>query len=313
MFGIAYIILQQNSKVNTGGIMKQERNILIAFILNLIFSVAEFIGGALTGSIAIVSDAVHDLGDAASIGISFYLERKSKRKPDEAHSFGYARYSVIGGLITTLVLIFGSTIVIINAFDKLRNPREINYDRMIIFAFIGIAVNLVATIVTRGGHSVNQKAVSLHMLEDVLGWVVVLIGAIVMRFSRFSAIDPIISIGISLFILINAFINLKDIFNIFLDKTPNGISVAQITERLMAVEGVSDVHHVHIRSIDGNFAVATLHIVTNSNAYEIKEKARGILKENGIAHATIETETENEPCEDKVCLIAFDTQSCHKH
>lgn len=293
--------------------MKHERNILIAFILNLIFSVAEFIGGALTGSIAIISDAVHDLGDAASIGISFYLERKSKRKPDETHSFGYARYSVIGGLITTLVLIFGSLAVILNALRKIMNPHEINYDGMIIFALVGIAVNLIATVVTRGGHSVNQKAVSLHMLEDVLGWVVMLIGAVVMRFSKFSAIDPIMSIGISLFILINALINLKDIFNIFLDKTPSGISVAQITECIKEIDGVSDVHHVHIRSIDGNFAVATMHVVTSSDAFKTKEEVRKILKENGIVHATIETEAENEPCEDKDCIIPFDAHCCHKN
>lgn len=293
--------------------MKNEQNIFIAFILNLIFSVSEFIGGALTGSVAIISDAVHDLGDAASIGISFYLERKSKRMPDEIHTFGYARYSVIGGLITTLVLIFGSTIVIINAFDKIRNPIEINCEGMIFLSLVGIAVNLIAAIVTRGGQSVNQKAVSIHMLEDVLGWGVMLIGAVAMRISRFTAIDAIMSIGISLFVLINALINLKDVFNIFLDKTPKDISVKRINECIRAVDGVSDVHHVHIRSIDGSFTVATMHVVTDENAYEIKEKVRGILKENGITHATIETETSDERCEEKNCIISFDANCCHKN
>ncbi len=179
--------------------MKTERNILIAFILNLAFSIFEFIGGIITGSVAIMSDAVHDIGDAVSIGVSYLLEKKGEK------------YSLIGAFITTITLLIGSSVTIFNAAYRLMKPMEINYDGMIVFAIVGVCVNLYAAIVTREGDSLNQKAVNLHMLEDALGWIVVLVGAIVMRFTDFALLDPMMSIGVSFFILINAFKNLKEI------------------------------------------------------------------------------------------------------
>ena len=179
--------------------MKTERNILIAFILNLAFSIFEFVGGIVTGSVAIMSDAVHDIGDAASIGVSYFFEKKGER------------YSLIGAFITTLTLFIGSSITIYNAIRRLFAPTEIHYEGMIVFAIVGVCINLCAAFVTREGDSLNQKAVNLHMLEDVLGWIVVLVGTIVMRFTDFTLLDPIMSIGVSAFILINAIRNLKEI------------------------------------------------------------------------------------------------------
>ena len=156
--------------------MKSEKKILIAFILNLLFSVFEFFGGIFTGSVAIVSDAVHDLGDAASIGISYFLEKKSKRQPDEQYTYGYARYSVLGATVTNLILIVGSIMVIYNAVDRIINPVEIHYNGMIVLAAVGVCLNFGAAYFTREGESLNQKAVNLHMLEDVLGWAVFWLG-----------------------------------------------------------------------------------------------------------------------------------------
>ena len=220
--------------------MKTERNILIAFLLNLSFSVFEFIGGFFTGSVAIVSDALHDLGDALSIGLSLFLERKSKRPPDHTHTYGYARYSVLGGFITTAILLTGSVLVIVNAIHRILNPIPIHYDGMILFAIIGAAVNLCAAFFTREGASLNQKAVNLHMLEDVLGWVVVLIGAVVMRFTDFWIIDPLLSIGVAAFILFHTIGNLKEILDIFLEKIPTGIDRAAIVAQLCALDGITD-------------------------------------------------------------------------
>ena len=160
---------------------KLPRNILTAFILNLAFSVFEFIGGIYTGSIAVISDAVHDIGDAASIGISYFLEKKSKRQPDAAFTYGYMRYSVIGSVITTMILLVGSAVVAYNAVGRIITPVAINYNGMILFAVVGVCVNFAAAFFTREGDSLNQKAVNLHMLEDVLGWLVVLVGAVVIR------------------------------------------------------------------------------------------------------------------------------------
>ena len=221
--------------------MKTERNILIAFLLNLSFAVFECIGGIFTGSVAIVSDALHDLGDAMSIGLSLFLERKSRRSPDHSHTYGYIRYSVLGGFITTVILLTGSVIVVVNAVHRIFNPTPIHYDGMILFAIVGAAVNLCAAFFTREGDSLNQKAVNLHMLEDVLGWIVVLIGAVVMRFTDLTIIDPLMSIGVAVFILINACGNLREILDLFLVKTPAGIDIHELETHLAHLEGIENI------------------------------------------------------------------------
>lgn len=292
--------------------MKSDKKILIAFILNLAFSIFEFIGGIFTGSVAIISDSVHDIGDAASIGISYFLEKKSKKQPDEKYTYGYVRYSVIGSIITTFILITGSLMVIYNAILRIINPTQINYNGMIVFAIVGVAVNLCAAFFTHDGDSLNQKAVNLHMLEDVLGWLVVLIGAVVMRFTDFVLIDPIMSIGVALFILINALKNLKEIVELFLEKTPRGIDISEIKEHIFEIDGVIDVHHIHIWSMDGQSNYATMHIVTNEDSHTIKHKIKEELAEHGIKHATLELESKNEHCHEKECHIEENISS-HRH
>ncbi len=293
--------------------MKTEKNILIAFILNFAFSIFECVGGVFTGSVAIVSDAIHDFGDAAGIGISYFLEKKSKKQPDEKYTYGYARCSVIGSVITTFILLFGSVTLIFNAVNKIINPTEINYNGMIIFAIVGVCVNFCAAYFTRDGDSLNQRAVNLHMLEDVLGWAVVLIGAIVMRITDWAFIDPIMSIAVSIFILINAVKNLKEAIDLFLEKAPHGIDVIEIAEHVSEIDGVLDVHHIHIWSMDGQSNYATMHIVTNLDSHKIKETIREELREHGINHVTLELESENEHCNDEKCLPEHKTLSAHHH
>ena len=293
--------------------MKTSKNILIAFLLNLFFAVFEFFGGVFTGSVAIISDAVHDMGDAASIGISYLLEKKSKKQPDENYTYGYSRYSVIGGVITTLILLFGSLAVIVNAINRMFNPQEINYNGMIVFAIIGVIVNFIAAYFTRNGESINQKAVNLHMLEDVLGWCVILVGAIVMHFTDFSIIDPLMSIAVAVFIIINTVRHLKEILDLFLEKIPEGISVSEIKKHLCEIDGVKDVHHIHIRSMDGYHIYATMHIVAIGNNREIKEKVRKELTEHGIVHATLELEDEEEHCHNESCVVQYKSTSHHHH
>lgn len=292
--------------------MKTEKNILFAFILNLAFSIFEFFGGIFTNSVAILSDAIHDMGDALSIGISFFLEKKSKKKPDNNYTYGYIRYSVLGGLITTVILLVGSILVIYNAMGRIINPVEVNYKGMIIFAIIGVVMNFIAAYLTREGDSINQKSVNLHMLEDVLGWVVVLIGAIIMNFTDIKIIDPIMSIGVALFILINTLKNLKQILDLFLEKTPQNINIEKLKEHLQEIDGVNDIHHIHIWSIDGYNNYATMHIVTKSdNIKKIKEEIRKELAEHGICHAILETE--DEICEDVECNPNLHIEEGHHH
>lgn len=294
--------------------MRSEKNILIAFVLNLFFAFFELFGGIFSGSVAIMSDAVHDLGDAASIGISYFLEKRSKKQPDSRYTYGYVRFSVLGGVITTLILVIGSVFVVASAVKRIINPNEINYNGMIIFAVIGVVVNFLAAYFTHGGHSVNQRAVNLHMLEDVLGWLVVLLGALIMRFTDFAIIDPVMSIAVALFILINAFKNLRIVLALFLEKTPDNISVDDIVHHLKEIDGVIDVHHIHLRTLDGSSVYATMHIVTNQNAADIKQRVRNELNAHGIVHSTLELEDENEVCREPHCVVSRPEHVCgHGH
>ena len=293
--------------------MKTDKNILIAFILNLFFSIFEFLGGIFTGSIAILSDSVHDVGDALSIGISYFLEKKSKKKPDKNHTYGYIRYSVIGSVITTVILLVGSSFVIIESCKRLINPVEIKYNGMILIALFGVVINFLASYVTRDGDSLNQKAVNLHMLEDVLGWVVVLIGAILMRFTNISVIDPILSIAVAIFIFIHALKNLKEIVDVFLEITPKDIDLDHLKKHIKKVNGVLDVHHIHVRSIDGFNNFATLHVVVSKYSEKVKNEVREELKEHGIGHSTIELELEGEEGSDTYCELESIKVERHHH
>ncbi len=293
-------------------ILKTEKNILVAFLLNLAFSLFELIGGIFTKSVAILSDSIHDFGDALSIGISYFLEKKSRFEVDESHTYGYLRYSVLGGLITTVVLILGSGIMIKESIERLIHPVAVDYCGMLLLAVIGVVVNLVAAFVTREGDSLNQKSVNLHMLEDVLGWAVVLVGTVIMLFTDVGILDSLMSIGVAVFILACAIKNLVEIASLFLEKTPADVDVAHLKEELLHVDGVLDVHHLHIRSMDGVHHYATFHIVTDSDDLPaLKAALRAELAEHHIVHAVIETEAER--CNDVDCHPVFSEESEHHH
>lgn len=284
--------------------MKTQKNILIAFLLNFSFSVLEYFGGLFTGSIAIISDSVHDFGDALSIGLSYFLERKSKKSPDEKYSYGYVRWSVMGGLITVCILTVGSVLVLVRAVGRLLHPEPVDYGGMLIFAVVGVVLNFLAAWFTREGDSINQKAVNLHMLEDVLGWAVVLLGSVIMKFTGLVWIDPLMSIGVSLFILVESLKSLRDLADLFLEKVPRGMSPEEIKAHLREIKGVLDVHHVHLWSMNGYDCFATMHIVAEGEAEEIKRQVREELGEHGIAHVTLELEKPGELCGERECRTA---------
>lgn len=291
--------------------MKTQHNIFIAFVLNLFFSIFEVFGGILTGSIAIISDAIHDFGDALSIGISFILEKKSHKKPNNKYTYGYQRYSILGALITTLILCVGECFVIYNSIDRIFHPVEIEYDKMIILAIVGVIINLIATKLTKHGDTLNERSVNLHMLEDVLGWIIVLIGSILMKFTNINLIDSIMSIGVALFILYHTINNFKVILDLFLIKTPDNINISKLKEHLLEIEEIEDIHHIHIWSINGEDALSTMHVITKTKKQlELKQKIREELKEHGISHVTIELETPEEHCLDQECTP---THTHHSH
>ena len=293
--------------------MKKNKKLWIAFLLNFVFSVFEFVGGIFTSSIAISSDALHDLGDAISIGLSLGLERLSQKGPDKKYTYGYYRYSVLGGTIQSVLLLCGSIFVAYSAICRFFAPQPVDYTGMLFVAVVGFAVNFAAAWFTSGEGSINQRAINLHMLEDVLGWAVVLVGAVVMHFTDWWFIDPALSLGLSLFIGVNALRNLKRVLDIFLEKTPKEIDPEEITHHLEQIPGVESIHHLHIWSMDGYRNSATLHAVVTGEFGVVKQAIKEELEEHGIAHATVELERPGEHCEAPCCHPAAHTHHHHHH
>lgn len=293
--------------------MGTDRNILFACALNLAFAVFEFIGGLLVGSTAIVSDAVHDLADAAGIGASYLLEKKSKKCPDAVYTFGYGRYSVLGGMVITLSLLVGSAAVLCNAVAGLFRPIHIDRDGMLLFAVVGICVNSAAVFVTHKDGSVNQKAVNLHMLEDVLGWAVVLVGAVVIRATGFERLDPIMSICLAVFMIVKAGKDLNGMLAVVLEKTPDGVDIHALRQQLLLLGPVVDVYHFHVWSIDGRTNCATMHLIIDGDIADAKKSVREKLKELGLDHVTLETETAGEIHCKKECMLGDTAPHLHHH
>jgi len=278
------------------------KNIALAFYLNLIFCVIELVGGVFTNSVAILSDALHDLGDSVSLGMAWYFQKISKKKPDGKYTYGYMRFSILSALLNSLILLTGSGIVLYESFIRLFNPVHSDAKGMLLLAIIGVIVNGFAALRLRKGGSLNERVVSLHLLEDVLGWVAVLIASIVMIFTNLSVLDPILSIGISGFILYNVYHNLRKAFRVILQGKPDEVNESDLRESLLNLKPVQSVHDLHIWTMDSEYLVLTVHLVlpdltTENERQALRAAAHELLKTKGIQHATIEMESVSENCE----------------
>ena len=275
-------------------------NIRVAFFLNLLFTIIEIVGGIMTNSLAILSDALHDLGDSLSLGLAWYFQRLSGKGRDARYSYGYRRFSLLGAIINSIILVIGSVIIIREAIPRLMDPEASNGLGMAGLAVLGILVNGAAVLRLKKGTSRNERVVSLHLMEDVLGWTAVLIGGLVIHFTGLYIIDPILSIGIGLYILWNVYRNLSESVRIILQAVPEDLRIEEISEVIAAVDGVQSVHDLHVWSMDGEHNVLTVHVVVDDDSalshYEIKSAINKAMAGKGIGHCTIETEREGEEC-----------------
>ena len=278
-----------------------EANLRTAFFLNFSFTLLEVIGGLLTNSVAILSDAVHDLGDSLALGLAWYLDRVAQRGEDHQFSYGYRRFSLLGAIITTTVLIIGSMIILIEAVPRLFNPEPTNAQGMILFALLGVAVNGFAVLRLKGEKSLNARAIAWHLIEDVLGWAAVLVASIVLLFTDFYILDPILSILITIYILFNVLKNMGRTLSVFLQAVPDNIDVTLIDERLNEIEHVCSTHHTHVWSLDGEHHVLTSHIVVDEDISKelvvcIRKEVLELVRELAFAHSTIEIEFGEDDC-----------------
>lgn len=278
------------------------KNIKAAFFLNLAFTILEIIGGFYVNSVSILSDALHDMGDSLSLGISWYLHNKSKQGADAKFTFGYSRFSLLGALINSVILMVGSCFVIYEAVNRFIHPEAADAQGMLYFAILGIAVNGYAAYRLMGGTSMNERVVSWHLIEDVLGWVAVFIVSVVMMFTDAPWLDPVLSLGITLFILYNVLGRLKETMIILLQGSPADIDAEAIRAEILKLPNVTDMHHVNIWSLEGEHHVYTAHVKTQGitsfpEMIAVKRGVKEILKKHPFTYYTIEVEMEDEACE----------------
>ena len=284
-----------------------EKNISTAFFLNLFFVFIEIAGGIITNSFAIISDAIHDLGDCGAIGLAFFFEKFSRKKPDKKYTYGYKRYSLLSAIITSLILVIGSVAIIFGSIQRFKNPEEIKSLPMLIIAVFGVLINGIAAFKTSHGNGANEKAINLHMLEDVFGWIAVLIGSIFIHLFQWYFIDTLLSLVISAFLLFHSAKNILYTVSILLEKTPYDFNFEDYEAEISKLAGVENVHHIHVWSLDDETILATIHITLSKDFFpekysEVQKSVIEASKKLGINHITLQIDIENSCC-DTSCEI----------
>ena len=269
-----------------------------AFFLNLGFSIVEFVGGWLTNSTAIMADAVHDLGDSLSIGSAWLLNKLGKKEADVTFTYGYRRLSLFGALINGVVLVSGSIWVLSEAIPRLFNPVMPMAEGMFWLAILGVLVNGFAAYRLSHGETLNERVLNWHLMEDVLGWIAVLIVSVVLYFFEVPILDPVLCILFTLFILFNVVKHLRTTLMLFAQSVPDPELRDNVYSRLSGIQHINE-----IWSLDGERHVLTAHLVLDypmppAQQIELKEKIAAVLKDYKLQHTTIELEYPDEICRD---------------
>lgn len=278
-----------------------EQDIRLAFFLNAGFAVAELFGGFFVNSVAIMADALHDFGDSLALAFSWRMESLAKKESDKYYSYGYRRFSLLSAVVSAIVLMTGSIFVFYESIQRLLNPQPSDARGMFVFALVGIAVNGFAAFRTSRGKNLNSRIISWHLLEDLLGWVAVLVVSVVLFFSDLYILDPLLSVLITVIVLFNVLKNFQKTISVLLQGVPESIDISKIEKEIKQMEMVNGIHHTHVWSLDGEENVLTTHIVLGLNAKKeqirnIKDKIRELTRINGLSHTTIEFEYLEDDC-----------------
>lgn len=286
-------------------------NIALALALNLTFSLIELVGGWWTGSLAVIADAIHDLGDSLSLALAWFLEKLAKKAKDESFSYGYHRFSLLSALLSSFIILFGSGFIIYETIGRFNQPILPHSTGMMGLAFLGILVNGLAAFKLSKGETQNEKVLTWHLMEDLLGWVAVLLGAIVIYWTSWTWIDPALAVGLSLYIMWNVVKHLRYTLHLFFQGQPKNFSPLEFQNRVSQIPGVVAIHDLHAWSLDGERNILSCHLIvekglSHEEVFQLKEKVRHYAKEFGKFHVTIETEITDFPCLD-------DCDTPHEH
>lgn len=296
--------------------MKTKYAVWLAFLLNLSFAIVEFIAGGIFGSSAVLADSVHDFGDAIAIGISAFLESISNRKEDSHYTLGYKRFSLLGAMVTAVILMTGSGMVILENVSKLFHPQPVNDEGLLWLGMFAISVNVLASLVIRKGQTKNESILSLHFLEDTLGWLAVILMAIVLRFTDWYILDPLLSLAISFFILSKAIPRFWSTLKIFLDAVPEGVDIKQVKNDLEQLDNVASINQLNLWTMDGLEKNAIVHVcLKRMEQMEVcKEAIRASLKERGFQNVTIEVDEDLAThCAHKRNIEELEASQSHGH
>ena len=272
--------------------MSSKTSIWLAFFLNLSYAIVEFIAGGIFGSSAVLADSVHDLGDAIAIGISARLETISNREEDRQYTLGYKRFSLLGAMLTAVILMIGSVLVILENVTKIVHPQPVNEEGILWLGIIAVAINVLASLVVRKGKTKNESILSLHFLEDTLGWLAVILMAIILRYTDWYILDPLLSLVISIFILTKAIPRFWSALKIFLDAVPEGVDIKQVKKDLEQLDHVASVNQLNLWTMDGLEKNAIVHVCLEEIEHieYCKESIRNLLKDYGFQNVTIEVD-----------------------
>ncbi|KEQ36683.1 cation diffusion facilitator transporter family protein [Streptococcus mitis] len=296
--------------------MKTKYAVWVAFFLNLTYAIVEFIAGGIFGSSAVLADSVHDLGDAIAIGISAFLETISNREEDNQYTLGYKRFSLLGALVTAIILMTGSVLVILENVTKILNPQPVNDEGILWLGIIAITINVLASLVVGKGKTKNESILSLHFLEDTLGWLAVILMAIVLRFTNWYILDPLLSLVISFFILSKALPRFWSTLKIFLDAVPEGLDIEQVKNGLERLDNVASLNQLNLWTMDGLEKNAIVHLCLEDweQMTETKNQVRQLLEERGVQNITIEVDTsQSNHAQHKRKVTALEQHHEHQH
>lgn len=286
--------------------MSSSRRMLIAFLLNLSFALIEAFFGLTFRSSAVLADALHDAGDALAIGSAVFLEKYAEKPADDNYGLGYQRFSILGSIVTGFILLSGSGFVLVENVPKLWSPDKVNYQGMLVLGIVAILVNTLASRVISHGHSHrreaggqgnckthlnhNERVLRLHFLEDILGWLAVIVVALLIPLTQWYFLDPLLSIGIALFIMSKSFPQFLSAIKILLNAKPEWVDVFMLRKMILAQTGVVHLNHIVIFAMSDmdNWALIKLVVKKTEDTSLVRNGIRQILAKQGIHQSVIE-------------------------
>lgn len=285
-----------------------KKALTISLILIASFMIVEVIGGVLTNSLALLSDAGHMLSDAISLAVALAAFKMGEKAADSARTFGYRRFEILAAVFNGVTLIVIAVFIIAEAAGRFVNPPEVATTGMLIIAFLGLVINIVVAKILMSGDThdnLNMKGALLHVIGDLLGSVAAIVAALSIMFFGWGFMDPLASVIVAILIAVSGFRILRQSLNVLMEGVPENIDVDTIINTINNIEGVEDAHHLHVWSISSGMNALSVHVVVNGtlNVHETQKIIHRIeeqMKHENIEHVTVQVECKHHDHDDEL-------------